>query len=217
MKTYLSKAREPLSSYTHFLGFLLSILATALLLAKSLYTQQGAFMLAGACIFGLSLTMLYGASAWYHFSNASKKAVAILRKLDHSMIYVLIAGTYTPIMLKFLPSPNGLYFALGVWAFGLLGILMKLLWMNAPRVLSTALYILMGWSILADTSAIGNMAPGAIALLFTGGIFYTIGGVVYGIKKPNLSARFGFHELFHIFVLLGSFFHFLVVYFYCLA
>ena len=118
------------------------------------------------------------------------------------MIYVLIAGSYTPICLKFMEGMHGILFVCGVWAVALCGILVKLCWMNAPRALYTGFYLLMGWAIVFDWKALELIPAGAIALL------------LYILKKPNPSPTFGFHELFHVFILLGTFFHFLAVVFY---
>ena len=130
------------------------------------------------------------------------------------MIYVLIAGSYTPICLKFMEGMHGILFVCGVWAVALCGILVKLCWMNAPRALYTGFYLLMGWAIVFDWKALELIPAGAIALLLAGGISYSIGAVFYILKKPNPSPTFGFHELFHVFILLGTFFHFLAVVFY---
>lgn len=127
------------------------------------------------------------------------------------MIYVLIAGTYTPILLAYLEPPKGAAFTAAMWIIAAAGIAMKLCWFNAPRWLTTLLYLLMGWAILADMSIFSRMSAGAICLLVLGGVFYTVGGVIYGLKKPNLSSKLGFHELFHLFVLGGSLFHYLLV------
>ena len=150
----------------------------------------------------------------YHYYNGPVFKQEYLRKLDHAMIYVLIAGSYTPICLKFMEGMHGILFVCGVWAVALCGILVKLCWMNAPRALYTGFYLLMGWAIVFDWKALELIPAGAIALLLAGGISYSIGAVFYILKKPNPSPTFGFHELFHVFILLGTFFHFLAVVFY---
>ena len=165
-------------------------------------------------VFAISLIALYSASSIYHFVNLSEAANFRLRKLDHSMIFVLIAGTYTPILLKYLSGAEGWIFTAAIWSCALVGIVIKLCWFSAPRWLQTVLYIAMGWAILFDISIFQSMSGGAIFLLAAGGLSYTIGGVIYMIKRPNISVAFGFHELFHIFVLLGSLFHFLMIFFY---
>lgn len=215
MKKYLSLARDPVSSLTHFLGAVASVLGLCLLLIKSLTRAEvSAVAAVSAGLFGLSLIALYTASAVYHFVHVSPKGLLVLRKLDHSMIFVLIAGTYTPIMLNYLVPPRNVWFTVFIWAFALCGIVMKLCWFGAPRWLQTAMYLIMGWAVLADVSVFTRMSGGAIAMLILGGLSYTAGGIIYMIKKPNISSGFGFHELFHVFVLLGSAFHFVLVYLY---
>ncbi|MEF9853558.1 MAG: hemolysin III family protein [Hydrogenoanaerobacterium sp.] len=213
IKNYLQKARDPISSLTHFYGAVISVLGLCLLLFKSITQPQPSLIkIISSALFGLSLVALYTASSVYHFVNVSDKALLVLRKLDHSMIFVLIAGTYTPIMLNFLPSPNNIFFTIFIWAFAFGGIIMKLCWFGAPRWLQTCMYLIMGWAVLVDVSVFTRMSGLAIVLLIMGGLSYTAGGIIYMIKKPNIGKRFGFHELFHIFVLLGSVFHFFLVY-----
>ncbi|MCI8648867.1 MAG: hemolysin III family protein [Anaerotruncus sp.] len=215
MPKFFQMARDPISSYTHFLGAALSLLGMAVMSVQLLLDANANLTtVISSLLFCLSLIALYSASGIYHFSRASAKVIAILRKLDHAMIYVLIAGSYTPLLLRLLPTPNNWLFTGGIWAAALLGITIKLCWMNAPRWLGTSLYILMGWAILIDLSALGALPAAAITLLAGGGVLYTIGGVIYMCKLPNFSPSFGFHELFHIFVLAGSLCHYLMVLFY---
>ena len=215
MPYFMKKAREPIRSYTHFLGAILFGSGAILLFLKALAGGDASGRtLLSLLAFGCSITALYSASAIYHFSNRAPKVIHHLRKLDHSMIYVLIAGTYTPILLTYLDPPKGTAFTAAMWIIAAAGILMKLFWFHAPRWLSTSLYLLMGWAILADVSIFSRMSSGALWLLVLGGICYTAGGVIYGIKKPNISTKLGFHELFHLFVLGGSLFHYLLVLFY---
>lgn len=212
MSYFTKNAREPISSYTHFLGALVFGTGALLLFVKAFATGMTDYRtLLSLLAFGFSITALYSASAIYHFSTRSDKIIAHLRKLDHSMIYILIAGTYTPILLNYLDPPSGAIFTAAIWICAAVGITMKLCWFDAPRWLTTALYLLMGWAILADVSIFTRMSAGALWLLALGGISYTIGGIIYGIKKPNISQALGFHELFHLFVLGGSLFHYLLV------
>ena len=175
------KARDPISSYSHFIG-------------------------AGLSVLGLAVMILHLA--------VSGRIIALLRKLDHAMIYVLIAGTYTPVLLNLLPPTKAILFTSAIWAVALGGIVMKLCWINAPRWLGTSLYLLLGWAILIDLPAVGTLPAPGIALLLAGGLCYTFGGVIYMLKHPNFSKTFGFHELFHIFVILGSMFHYFMVLFF---
>ena len=172
----------------------------------------------GITVFGLSSISLYSASCIYHYYNASEdnKIKLILRKLDHSMIYVLIAGTYTPICLSYLEFPHSLYFLIAIWLIAIIGIIIKLFWMRAPRFVSTIFYLLMGWALIFDLPAFSDVPLGCFGLIAAGGISYSIGAVIYILKKPNWFKNFGFHELFHIFVMVGSAFHFLAVIIYIL-
>ena len=213
--SYLTKAREPISSFSHFIGAVVFALATVLLVGKTLaFDGWTPKILIGVVVFGVSLVALYSASAIYHFSNGSAKRILRLRKLDHSMIYVLIAGSYTPILLKYLPQRESLIFVSVIWGCAVLGVVIKLCWFSAPRWLQTLLYIAMGWAVLFDVSVFRDMSGVAVFLLAAGGISYTVGGIIYIIKRPNLSPTWGFHELFHLFILLGSVFHYLMVLFY---
>ncbi|MEE0511375.1 MAG: hemolysin III family protein [Peptococcaceae bacterium] len=213
--SYMTKAREPFSSFSHFVGAIIFAVATVLLIGKTLITEAWNIkILIGVTVFGVSLVALYSASAIYHFSNGTAKKILRLRKLDHSMIYVLIAGSYTPILLKYLPQRESLIFVTVIWACAVVGTIIKLCWFSAPRWLQTLLYIAMGWAVLFDVSVFRDMSGVAVFLLAAGGISYTVGGIIYIVKKPNLSKNFGFHELFHLFILLGSIFHYLMVLFY---
>lgn len=215
MSQYLMKAREPISSFSHMIGAVVFAIATILLIAKALFVGSWSLeILVGVIVFGISLVALYSSSAIYHYSNGSKHKILVLRKLDHSMIYVLIAGSYTPILLKFMAQREGLIFVSVMWLCAAVGVVIKLCWFNAPRWLQTVLYIAMGWAVLFDISIFKEMSGIALFLLVAGGISYTIGGIIYIVKKPNVSVKFGFHELFHIFILIGSAFHYLLVLFY---
>lgn len=215
MPKIFQKARDPISSYTHFIGAVLSLLGLVAMCVH-LVSQQDWEMKAAvsSILFCVSLIMLYCTSGIYHFSMSSPKVLQILRKLDHSMIYVLIAGSYSPLLLKLLPHPNNLIFTASMWGIAVAGILMKLCWINAPRWLGTSLYILMGWAILVDVRALAAFPMQGILLLVAGGILYTIGGVIYMIKRPNPTPEFGFHELFHLFVIGGSICHYFMVFLY---
>ena len=214
MIQFFSKGREPLNSFTHFLGVLFAVFGASLLLGLTVGVNFSFITLSSVLIFCLSMFLLYSASSWYHYSNGSTKVLARLRKLDHAMIYVLIAGSYTPICLKYMSGMKGIIFSLVLWLIALIGSVVKLCWMKAPRWLSTAFYLIMGWSIVFDWKSLTLLPAGAVALLLCEGISYSIGAVCYIIKKPNLSKLLGFHEIFHIFILLGTLFHFLTVLFY---
>ena len=215
MLQYLAKAREPISSFTHLIGAVFFAGATVLLIVKALLgANWNSKIIVGVVLFGASLIALYAASAIYHFVHGSERKLLFFRKLDHAMIYVLIAGTYTPILLTYMAGVKGWLFVAAIWFCAFLGIVIKLCWFNAPRWLQTILYIAMGWAVLFDISILQEMKGAAVLWLTAGGISYTAGAIIYMIKKPNISQFFGFHELFHIFVLLGSLFHFIMIFFY---
>lgn len=214
MPAFFQKARDPISSYSHFIGAGLSLVGLFGMALRFIVEDRTLVTVLSSLLFCISLIALYSASGIYHFSQAGAKAIRILRKLDHAMIYVLIAGSYTPILLFILPLEKGIPFTMMIWAVALAGILFKLCWINAPRWLGTLLYLAMGWAILIDPGALTNLSGPALFLLAAGGIFYTIGGTIYLFKYPNLSPSFGFHEIFHIFVVLGSICHYFMVFFF---
>lgn len=217
MNSYFSKGREPMSSFTHFIGAVLAGVGTVILLiATFLSPIYSPTVLVGTLVFGASMIALYCASTIYHYVHGSDRKLAILRKLDHSMIYVLIAGTYTPIMLIAVGGTNGLVFTLGIWALAVVGIVIKLCWFDAPRWLYTSVYLLMGWAVVFDLPALKALDTLTMWLVAGGGISYTIGAVIYILKRPNIFKSFGFHEVFHVFILLGTLCHFLAVFLFIL-
>ena len=169
-------------------------------------------------IFILSMILLYGASATYHALNLSERTNRILRKMDHIMIFVLIAGTYTPICLIVLGGRTGYTMLALVWGIALAGILVKAFWITCPKWFSSALYIAMGWvCVLSFTQLINSLSREGFFWLLTGGIIYTVGGIIYALKLPIFNARhknFGSHEIFHLFVMAGSICHFIMMYFF---
>ncbi len=205
MSKFKLYARDPISSYTHFLGAVVSAV-----LAVFLFIKGGI----SAGVFGISMVMLYSASAIYHFYKGSPEVIKKLRKLDHSMIYFLIAGTYTPILINLFNKPFSFYLCGGMWTMAILGTIIKLFWITAPRWLSAVTYVLMGWVIMINPSCLTKIGFFGIFWLVFGGVLYTVGAVIYALKKPNISKEFGFHEIFHIFVMLGTFSQFICVYFF---
>lgn len=208
------KLREPISSITHLIGGGLSILALVLLIVKQVLAPSINYnLLVSTIIFGASMILLYFTSGIYHAISAKKeKLVLYMRKLDHSMIYVLIAGSYSPFCLYVLPRKTGIPVFVILWLIAIVGILMKILWINMPRILSSALYIGMGWvAIFVIKDLYINLVGPAFFLLVLGGQLYTIGGVIYAIKRPNIK-NWNFHDIFHIFIMLGSLAHFLLVF-----
>jgi hemolysin III len=206
--------KEITSALTHLGGAVFGVLALCLLLNAAI--KSGSLLtLISFLIFGLSMIFLYSTSCIYHFIDSSKKkAKLIMRKLDHIMIFVLIAGTYTPVCLLILNKDLGYKLLALVWSITIIGAFIKIFWINAPRWISAGLYLGMGWlSVLVFMPLVESMAPGGIFWLVAGGLLYTVGGVIYGLKKPNIDKPwFGFHELFHLFVLAGTFCHFMMMY-----
>lgn len=164
-------------------------------------------------IFGASMIMLYSASAIYHMLDLGEAKNRMLRRIDHTMIFYLIAGTYTPVCLIALRGPWGWSILGTVWGLALAGTFMKIFWLRAPRALSTAIYVIMGWIVVvAFYPLLKAVSTGAFLLLLAGGLCYTAGAVIYALKRPRLNIPgLGFHEIFHIFVLLGSAFHVLFI------
>ncbi|WP_404324280.1 hemolysin III family protein [Cytobacillus firmus] len=215
MNSYI---REPINGLTHLAGAILSFAGLLAMVIKASLTTSSPIAITAVAIFGISLMLLYSASATYHMVIAKDKVIAFLRKLDHSMIYVLIAGSYTPFCLITLNGVTGWVLFGIVTAVALSGILFKMIWFNCPRWLSTALYIAMGWIIVFAFSPLSeSLSSAGVLLLLLGGILYTIGGVIYAVKPKFLEFNhMGFHEIFHIFIMMGSMAHFLCVFMFVL-
>lgn len=203
------RLRDPVSGLTHLAAALLSVVALVLLVYYAVRVGT-AWHVAAFAVFGASLILLYTASSLYHLLPLSEHGVEILRRLDHIMIFLLIAGTYTPVCLVPLRGGWGWSLLVTVWALALAGVFLKLLWLEAPRWLSTGIYLFMGWLIvIALWPLVHSMPPGGMAWMGLGGLFYTLGAVIYGLKRPNIMPGiFGFHEIFHLLVMAGSFCHF---------
>ena len=216
MSKLFRQAKDPLSSETHFIGACLSVVGLIFIVMGGIYKDASASIFLGTFIFGISLMALYSASTIYHYVKGSQKVQSILRKLDHSMIYVLIVGTYTPVVLYCMEAPHSYYFLGILWTIAISGIVLKICWLNAPRIVTTLIYLILGWAVVFDFQSFTGLPSGCFLLIALGGIAYSIGAVIYLFKKPNISKRFGFHELFHIFVMIGSFLHYLAIFFYIL-
>ena len=169
-------------------------------------------------VYALSLILLYAASTTYHTFDRSERINTILKKIDHMMISVLIAGSYTPICLLVLNKKTGIILLSIVWGIALIGILIKAFWVYCPKWVSSILYIGMGWTcVLAFTQIFHALSPAGFGWLLIGGIIYTVGGVIYALKLPVFNNRhkyFGSHEIFHLFVMGGSLCHYIVMYAY---
>jgi hemolysin III len=213
MNTFI---REPINGLTHFAGAVLSLFGLVALIIKAYLNSGSVLTITAVTIFGISMILLYSASATYHMVIAKEKVINFLRRLDHSMIFILIAGTYTPFCLISLNGVTGWVLFSIVSAAAVFGVIFKMVWFHCPRWLSTSLYIIMGWMVIFVISPLaGNLESTGVFLLALGGVLYTIGGVIYAIKPKFLDFGFmGFHEIFHIFIMLGSMSHFLSVYLY---
>lgn len=208
--TYYDKTEEKINVITHAFGLLLSVIALVFLVIKSsLYGNV--WHIVSFSIFGASLIILYTASTLYH--NSKKINVrARLNIFDHASIYGLIAGTYTPFTLVTLNGKTGWWIFGATWLFALIGIILKLFFTGKYDKLSTLMYIFMGWIILfAIKPLINNLPIEGVWWLFAGGISYTLGAVLYSFNKIKFN-----HAIFHVFVLIGSFCHFVSVYYYVL-
>ena len=209
--------REPGSALTHFIAMMLTVFAAAPLLVKSALSDT-ANMLPAMTIFILSMILLYGASATYHSLNIGGRALRIFRKVDHMMIFVLIAGSYTPVCLIVLGGRMGYTLFAVVWGIAIVGMLLKACWVTCPKWFSSIIYIAMGWVCVFVFGPLWNTLPhNAFLWLLAGGIIYTIGGVIYALKLPLFNSRhtfFGSHEIFHLFVMGGSLCHFIFMYHY---
>lgn len=210
--------REPMNGFTHLAGAILSFIGLLALVIKAASNSSSFLAIASVIIFGISMVLLYAASATYHMVIAKDKVIAWLRKLDHSMIFILIAGTYTPFCLISLQGLTGWILFSIISTVAISGVTFKMVWFHCPRWLSTTLYIVMGWMIIFVVSPLAEQIPrGGLFLLILGGVIYTIGGIIYATKPRFLESKYmGFHEIFHIFILLGTLAHFFSVYLYVL-
>jgi hemolysin III len=205
--------RDPISGLTHCIGIILSVIGTIVLLIRN----EGPFTIyhtISFLIFGISMILLYTISTLYHWLPLSEKNLIIVRKIDHIMIFVFIAASYTPVCLITLRESWGLIILIIVWGLTLAGFFLKLFWIHAPRFLYTSIYLLMGWIIIAAILPLSELMPSqGLLWLALGGIFYSTGAVIYAIKKPDpLPNVFGFHEIFHLFIMAGSFSIFWMIY-----
>jgi hemolysin III len=200
------RAKDPVSCYSHLAGVLLSIAGLVVLVVAS---GGDPWRIVGFSIYGASLVLLYTASTVYHWLDLSPRGDDLLKRIDHVAIFVLIAGTYTPVCLITLRGGWGWSVFGVVWGLAVAGAVMKLCFAHLPRGLSTALYVGMGWvAIVAIVPLVRHFDLDGMAVLTAGGLLYTIGAVIYALERPNLAELFGHHEIFHFFVLGGSIAHF---------
>ena len=213
--TIKKHVKDPGSAITHFIGMLMAVFAAVPLIIKATHEPSPIYVVSIA-IYAASLILLYAASTTYHTFDRSEKINTILKKIDHMMISVLIAGSYTPICLLVLGGRLGIILLAIVWSIAIAGILIKAFWVYCPKWVSSVLYIGMGWTcVLAFTQLLNSMSPAAFGWLLAGGLISTAGGIIYALKLPIFNMKhkdFGSHEIFHLFVMGGSICHFVVMY-----
>ena len=205
--------RPRMRGWLHLVSFFGAIVAGAVLIP--LAAAQGARAGWPVAVYSLTICGLFGISALYHRRRWSPRGWKVMKRLDHSMIFLFIAGTYTPFAMLAVEQPLGVWVLAGVWAGALAGVTLKTAWPTAPRWVGVPLYIGLGWVavfILADILQIAGAA--SLVLLAVGGVLYTVGGIAYGIKKPNpWPATFGYHEVFHAMTVVAALCHHIAVYF----
>lgn len=218
--THTFSIKDPGSAITHFIAMIASIIGAIPLLLKAFQRPEPVYWVS-MLIFISSMILLYAASTSYHTFDLSSQTNRRLKKTDHMMISILIAGTYTPVCLIALKPSTGTLLCLGVWIMALGGILLKAFWVYCPRWISSVLYIAMGWLCLFALEQLwANLQRAAFFWLLSGGIFYTVGGIIYALKLPLFNSRhknFGSHEIFHLFVMAGSFCHYMMMYCYLVS
>jgi len=209
----LKQFREPINGLTHFIAFLLAILGLVLLVQKSIDPLK-IWHIVTFSIFGVGMVLLYLASTLYHWLPLSEKGVLRLKRVDHVMVFVMIAASYTPICLIPLRYSIGWLLFGVIWGLVVGGLLLKIFWIHAPRWLTATVYVAMGWLAILGIGPIANaLQPRAFFWLISGGLLYTVGALIYAANRPNpWPNRFGAHEIFHIFVMFGSLSHYLMMY-----
>ncbi len=209
------RIKDPGSAITHFIAMIFAIVATPALLVRAGSTHDFVHIFS-LSIFILTMIALYAASTNYHTFDLSKKKNELLKKADHMMISVMIASSYTPVCLLVVNGHKGIILCTSVWIFAIAGILIKAFWIYCPKWFSSILYIAMGWMcVFAFSDIYATLSKEAFAWLLGGGIFYTVGGIIYSLKMPGFNKRhpyFGTHEIFHLFVMAGSFCHYILMY-----
>ncbi len=210
--------KDPMSALTHFIGFVAALTATPFLMMKKAAAGYSGLTLFSFFVFCLGMMLLYAASTCYHtFGGRKQQDDLVLKRVDHMMIFALIAGTYTPICMTILKDTSvGIPLLVAVWSIGIVGMFFKLFWVTCPKIVSSVMYIAMGWvCVFAFPVIFRVMSLESIMYLFWGGVVYTAGGVIYAFKSRKFNERhpyFGSHEIFHCFVLGGNLLQFIFVY-----
>lgn len=203
-------ANEKISFYSHFGGFIFAVIGTVFLLSVSLGSTPKIVI---SLVYGLSVMFLFLASSLYHALKKEENDLSVWRKLDHIAIFFMIAGTYTPVTYLYLSGYWRWVIIIIQWIMVLGGFFFKFFYLNAPRYLYTSIYLVMGWvGIIALKMFLSTMPPEVLFLIVSGGLSFTIGAVIYMLKKPKIIPGFGFHEIFHLFILLGASLHYLAVF-----
>ena len=203
---------RPCSALTHGVGIVLALLALALLLHMTVH--RGAVTITAVSVYAVSMLCLYTASTVYHSLNTSIRGRLLLRKIDHLMIYFLIAGTYTPVCLISLEGMlSGKIMLIVIWTMAFLGSAFTLFWIRMPRALTAVIYLIMGWTAIFAIYPLHKvMTPLCFVMLLTGGVLYSVGGILYALKWPGRYNRyFGCHEIFHVFIMAGTFCHYILM------
>lgn len=213
MSRYL---REPINGLTHLVGAILSLFALIAMLLKIHMVGASTITVVSVILFGLSMILLYSASATYHSVIASDKVIKRLKKLDHTMIFILITGSYAPFCLVALNGKVGIELFSAVSICAVLGIIFKMFWVTCPKWISSVMYIGIGWfAIFAIYPMAQVLNIVGLIWLIMGGVMYTIGGVIYALKSEKIRiGAFGGHEIFHVFIMLGSLCHFICIFCY---
>jgi hemolysin III len=207
----LTRLREPFSAISHLLAGVAAAVGLIWLLFASI--DEDPLLRLSLFVYGLTLLLMFASSAAYHGYNGSRGTRLLLKKLDHTAIYLLIAGSYTPICVHFFEGFwRGPFLAI-VWSLAAAGVVLKLFLIYIPRWMTAGLYLMLGWlSVFAFGEILRAFPPGALLWLVLGGLFFSIGALVYIFKKPDfLPGRFGFHEIWHIYVILGAFSHYILI------
>ncbi len=204
------KMKEPVNTWTHFILFMAAIVGLVFLI---LLSKNNTSKLITMTVYGVSMIMLYGASSLYHWVKTTPQKELILKKVDHIAIYFLIAGSYTPVFYYGLEGAWRWAMLATVWILAIIGMALKIWFIHAPRYVSSAFYVSLGWIALVPfLQLIKNLPMGAIILMAVGGAVYTMGAVIYATKIFDFfPKRFGFHEVFHLFIGAGSIVHYIMV------
>lgn len=204
------KMKEPVNTLTHFISFVAAIVGLVILI---ILCKNSLSKLVTMTIYGVSMILLYGASSLYHWVRTTPQKELLLKKIDHIAIYFLIAGSYTPVFYYGLEGSWRWAMLISVWSLALLGMALKIWFIHAPRYVSSAFYVSLGWIALVPfLQLIKHLPMGAIILMAVGGVLYTIGAVIYATKVFDFfPKRFGFHEIFHLFIAAGSIVHFIMI------